>query len=117
MMKCDCCHQINDLAPIFCDETWQKLAEKRETLCCKCCFDRAEERQVDLTFGELVPCAFNLSGHPQSWFDLFLSAEELDPFNHGISKGWLDALVLVSLIETARKITEAPSINPSQNNP
>jgi hypothetical protein len=103
--QCDCCHKKNiSLAPMLKDATWQSLAEEHEFLCDKCVFDRAAKRQVDLTFDDLLPCAFNLFHHPQSWFDLFLSAEDFDPFAHALSKDWLDALVIASLTATANQV-------------
>jgi hypothetical protein len=57
------------------DKAWKKLAAKRETLCAKCFFQRANARDVYLTIADLRPCPFNLLGQPQSWFDLFRSRD------------------------------------------
>jgi len=90
---CDCCRHKNiELAPMLKDATWQRLTEKHERLlCAKCVFDRAIDRQVDLTFADLRPCAFNLFHRPDSWFDLFLSAE---PIGSGASTEWQEPIAL-----------------------
>jgi hypothetical protein len=87
---CDACH-LDDypLAPMLRDAAWAKIADVRDTLCSKCFFDRAIERQINLTFADLEPCAFNLFDRPNSWFDLFLNAE------------WREAEIVLGQIEKA----------------
>jgi hypothetical protein len=55
------------------DASWAKLANKDETLCAGCMFDRA--RGVELTLADLNPCPFNTWHRPLSWFDLFARDE------------------------------------------
>ena len=46
-------------APMLVDETWAKLAEKREDLCRDCLFKRAAQRRVTLGPADLLDCPFN----------------------------------------------------------
>jgi hypothetical protein len=63
-------------APILRPETWRKIADERDVLCGDCMFRRARDRKIEITFGDLWPCPFNLRPSPHSWFELFLSQEE-----------------------------------------
>jgi hypothetical protein len=58
-------------APVLYNESWAKLAGRREYLCANCLSDRARERGIKITLADLVPFAFNLAHRPYSWFDFF----------------------------------------------
>jgi hypothetical protein len=57
------------------DAAWSKIADKNETLCAPCFFQRVNERRVPLSLADLLPCSFNLWHWPHSWFNLFASKE------------------------------------------
>ena len=93
--QCDDCNQSFDewpLAPILHDATWLKLAGKHTTLCVKCMFRRASEREVALTLADLRPCMYNVLHSPHSWYDLFLSRESEPPVNLSECAGFLSRL-------------------------
>jgi hypothetical protein len=77
--KCDGCRRsFNDvlLAPVLQDAVWCRLAGEKEVLCADCCFQRASERDIDLTRASLRLCALNLAGWPWSYFNLFTDAKK-----------------------------------------
>jgi hypothetical protein len=93
---CDGCHKTNpSLGPMLQDAAWQRLADRDELLCAKCVFDRAIDRQVVLTFADLLPCGINLDPvGPHSWFSIFLGAE---PADVPISQEWRHEMVVLHI--------------------
>jgi hypothetical protein len=57
--------------PVLKDHVWLQLAAKYETLCGACVAERAAMGIVSITFADLQPCAFNLIGGVNSWFEVF----------------------------------------------
>jgi hypothetical protein len=73
--KCDHCkipfsREVR-YGPVLKDEVWLQLAAEYETLCGVCVVERAATCGVPITFADLRPCAFNLRGGAQSWFEVF----------------------------------------------
>jgi hypothetical protein len=73
--KCDHCKRSLSCevryGPILKDEVWLQLAAKYETLCGACVAERAAAVGAQLTAADLLPCAFNLHGGANSWFEVF----------------------------------------------
>ena len=85
------------MAPMLWDTVRRKLADKRETLCASCVFERAHAADLDLTIADLRPCPFNLACRI-SWFDMFMLKEKEPPANmsewnqHRERARWFDEL-------------------------
>ena len=88
------------MAPMLWDTVWRKLAEKRETLCAICVFERAHAADLDLSIADLRPCAWNLASMSLKsripWFDMFMLKEKEPPANmsewnqHREAARWFD---------------------------
>ncbi len=114
---CDNCHECDvDVAPMLLDSFWLQLADKHETLCLGCMFDRAIDRKVDLELSSLKPCPFNLLHWPHSWFNLF--AEKETPPTLAFDEAWGEAwnkLHPVSI--SSPSPTSPPSSTPTPSPP
>ncbi len=73
------------------DATWLRLARRDEDLCGDCVFERASERDIELTFADLRPCEFNLFHSPDSWFDMFAGWKTLAEADPTIAAAWIAA--------------------------
>ena len=79
---CTECHREEArLAPMLRDEVWARLADKDETLCTDCFFERMVERDVTIGVSDMRPCLFNLLDSPLSWFDVLMRDETKPPAN------------------------------------
>jgi hypothetical protein len=80
-MKTECDHCKRPFSrevrpgPVLKDDVWLRLAVKYETLCGACVAERATAAGLLLTFSDLRPCAFNLGGGANSWFEVFRDEE------------------------------------------
>jgi hypothetical protein len=74
--KCDDCHRTDvSSAPMLHDSVWVQLADKHETLCDHCMWQRVRERKVHLSLSSLKPCPVNPFHWPRSSFNLFALME------------------------------------------
>ena len=86
----ECLREEAHLAPMLHDEVWARLADKDETLCTDCFFERMVQRDVNITVADLRPCLFNLLDSPLSWFDVLMKDETKPPANED---KWREAYV------------------------
>jgi hypothetical protein len=71
-----------ELGPVLHDAIWRQIADPAEALCWNCILQRAVERLGRRpTWTDLRPCRWNLSGQPNSWFDLFVEVSGALPDN------------------------------------
>ena len=68
--------------PMLRGETWRKLANGPEELCFECMLDRARERDVAISIGDLIPSAFCLFHWPRSHFNVVNKGSEYWPWRH-----------------------------------
>lgn len=88
----DCCSKCNRpysdvrLAPMLRDATWSQAANKDEPLCSGCFYERVAPLGVRITLADLLPCWWNRTHSPHSWFDLFSSGEAREAIQTWLNK-------------------------------